>query len=104
MLNINFIRKQSANNFSRCNSYRILVLATINPSHSIINWLCFDGLVIVSTLIFTGLIAIDTQKAIEDYDNKQLDSVKIATELLLDAVNLLIDFVKISIEIIKNKD
>jgi FtsH-binding integral membrane protein len=58
----------------------------------------------VSTLIFTGLIAVDTQKAIEDYDNKQLDSVKIATELLLDAVNLFIDFVKILIELTKNKD
>lgn len=58
----------------------------------------------VSTLIFTGLIAVDTQKAIEDYDNKQLDSVKIATELLLDAVNLFIDFVKILIELTKNKE
>ncbi len=57
-----------------------------------------------STLIFTGLIAVDTQKAIEDYDNKQLDSVKTATELLLDATNLFIDLVKILIEIMKKRD
>ena len=57
-----------------------------------------------STLIFTGLIVVDTQKAIEDYDNKQLDSVKTATELLFNSINLFIDQVKILIEIKKKED
>lgn len=57
-----------------------------------------------STLIFTGLIAVDTQKAIEDYSKRTLDSVKVAVELLLDATNLFIDIVKILIKLNEKKD
>lgn len=45
--------------------------------------------------VFTALIAVDTQKAIDDYNNKELDSVKVCTELVLDITNLFIDFVKL---------
>lgn len=48
-----------------------------------------------STLIFTGLVAADTQRAIQDYQDGKLDSVQAATELLLDASNLFLDMLKI---------
>jgi FtsH-binding integral membrane protein len=64
------------------------------------------GLDIISTLastaVFTGLIIADTQKAIKDFEDKQLDSINTSVELLLDATNLLIDFIKIFTEISKN--
>jgi FtsH-binding integral membrane protein len=64
------------------------------------------GLDIISTLastaVFTGLIVADTQKAIKDFEDKQLDSINTSVELLLDATNLLIDFIKIFAEISKN--
>lgn len=56
-----------------------------------------------STVIFTGLVAADTQVAIKDYEEKKLDSINVCTELLLDATNLFIDFIKIFSHIIKNK-
>ncbi len=57
-----------------------------------------------STVIFTGLIAADTQKAIQDYSNKTLDSIKVSVELLLDATNLFIDILKILIKLNEKKD
>jgi FtsH-binding integral membrane protein len=45
--------------------------------------------------VFTALIAVDTQKAIDDYSSKELDSLKVCTELVLDITNLFIDFVKL---------
>jgi FtsH-binding integral membrane protein len=45
--------------------------------------------------VFTALVAVDTQKAIDDYSNKELDSTKVCVELLLDATNLFIDFIKL---------
>ncbi len=54
-----------------------------------------------STVIFTGLVAADTQVAIKDYAEKKLDSVNVCTELLLDATNLFIDFIKIFSQITK---
>lgn len=59
---------------------------------------------LVSTVVFTGSIAVDTRKAIEDYSNRSLDSVKVAVELLLDATNLLIDIIKILIKLNEKKD
>ena len=58
----------------------------------------------VSTVVFNGLIAVDTQKAIEYYSNRALDSVKVAVELLLDATNLLIDIIKILIKLNEKND
>ena len=55
-----------------------------------------------SVVIFSSLIAVDTQIAIQNYYDKQLDSIRASTELLLDATNLLIDFIKILGEISKN--
>jgi FtsH-binding integral membrane protein len=55
-----------------------------------------------SVIIFSSLIAVDTQIAIQDYYDKKLDSIRASTSLLLDATNLLIDFIKIFSEISKN--
>ena len=52
-----------------------------------------------STIVFTGLIVSDTQQAIKDFQDKQLDSINTSVDLLLDATNLLIDFIKILSEI-----
>ena len=57
-----------------------------------------------STVIFTGLVVADTQAAIKDYEEKKLDSINVCTELLLDATNLLIDFIKIFSRVTGNKN
>lgn len=57
---------------------------------------------LVSTGVFTGLIVADTQQAIQDFENKTLDSIKCSVNLLLDATNLFIDFIKIFTELTKN--
>ena len=60
---------------------------------------------LVSTATFTGLIVADTQQAIQDFKDKNLDSINTSLNLLLDATNLFIDFIKIFSEIMsKAKD
>lgn len=56
---------------------------------------------VVSQLVFGALIIIDTNKAVTSYYYKKLDSIGVATDLLLDATNLLINFVKILSKIAK---
>jgi len=48
-----------------------------------------------SVAIFSCLIAVDTQIAIKNYYDEKLDSINASMELLLDATNLLTDFIKI---------
>ncbi len=50
---------------------------------------------VASVGVFTALVAVDTQKAIDDYNQKVLDSTNVCVELLLDATNLFIDFIKL---------
>jgi len=49
--------------------------------------------------IFTGLIVVDTHKAIESFNNRTLDTIKSSTELVLDMTNLLVDFIKLLIRL-----
>ncbi len=56
---------------------------------------------LVSTGVFTGLIVADTQQAIKDFQDKSLDSINCSVNLLLDATNLFIDFIKIFTELTK---
>lgn len=48
-----------------------------------------------STAVFSGLVAVNTQLAIKSYEEKNLDSVGMALQLLLDATNLFINLVKL---------
>ena len=57
---------------------------------------------LVSTGVFTGLIIADTQQGIKDFQDKNLDSINTSVDLLLDATNLFIDFIKIFSEISKH--
>ena len=49
--------------------------------------------------IFTGLIVYDTHKAIDDFNNRTLDTINRSVELLLDMTNLLVDFIKLLIRL-----
>lgn len=57
---------------------------------------------LVSTGVFTALIVVDTQRALQDYKDKTLDTIGSATNMLLDATNLFIDFVKLLMKFHKN--
>jgi FtsH-binding integral membrane protein len=57
---------------------------------------------LISTGVFTGLIVADTQQAIKDFESKSLDSINCSVNLLLDATNLFIDFIKIFTELMKS--
>jgi hypothetical protein len=59
---------------------------------------------LASVGVFTALVAVDTQVAIEDYGNKKLDSINVSTQLLLDATNLFIDFIKLLNRLTGNND
>jgi FtsH-binding integral membrane protein len=48
-----------------------------------------------SVIIFSSLIAVETQVAIKNYNDKQLDSIIVSLKLLLNASILLIDFINI---------
>ena len=53
--------------------------------------------------IFTGLIVVDTQKAIQSFNNRTLDTIKSSTEMVLDMTNLLVDFIKLLIRLQKRE-
>lgn len=49
------------------------------------------GVNIISLIVFTGLIYVDTLKAIDSYNKSELNAIKCAIELVLDLVNILLD-------------
>ena len=65
------------------------------------SWMLGMGTSVLSTGIFSALIAVDTHMAIKSYKNKQLDSTGIALSVLLDITNLFLDLLKIIGELTK---
>lgn len=65
-------------------------------------WSLSLGTSVISTGIFSALIAVDTQLAIKSYEEQKLDSTGVALNVLLDATNLFLDLLKIIGEISKN--
>ena len=59
------------------------------------SWMLGMVVTILSTGIFSALIAVNTHMAIKSYENKQLDSIGIAFDMLLNITNLFLDFLKI---------
>ena len=59
------------------------------------SWMLGMGVTILSMGIFSALIAVNTHMAIKSYENKQLDSIGIAFDMLLNITNLFLDFLKI---------
>lgn len=56
---------------------------------------------IVGIITFTGLIVADTQQAIEDYNNKKMDSINTSVKLVLDSINIFIKIINILIKLSK---
>jgi len=65
------------------------------------SWMLGMGTTVLSTGIFSALIAVDTHMAIKSYEDKQLDSVGIALNILLDVTNLFLDLLRIIGELTK---
>lgn len=62
------------------------------------------GTSIISICVFSGLIYVDTLKAIESYNKLELNTLKCALELVLDMVNILLDIMNILIQILGQSD
>jgi FtsH-binding integral membrane protein len=52
------------------------------------------GVTAASLIVFTGLVEVDTQRAIENYHNRTLDTIESSLQLALDATNIFIDMIK----------
>jgi FtsH-binding integral membrane protein len=61
------------------------------------------GSSVVSITVYSGLIYVDTLKAIEQYNNDQLNSIKCAVDIVLDLANLLVNIMRIFVELSKKK-
>ena len=59
------------------------------------------GTTVLSTGIFSALIAVDTHMAIKSYEENKLDSTGIALNVLLDITNLFLDLLRIIGELFK---
>ena len=59
------------------------------------------GTTVLSTGIFSALIAVDTHMAIKSYEDNKLDSTGIALNVLLDITNLFLDLLRIIGELFK---
>ena len=62
------------------------------------------GTSLISICVFSGLIYVDTLKAIESYNKLELNTLKCAIELVLDMVNILLDIINIFLEIFGQSD
>lgn len=60
-------------------------------------FVCLISFVItfVSIIVFTGLIYVDTLRAIDSYNKIELDAIGCAINLILDLINILLDIIKI---------
>jgi hypothetical protein len=59
---------------------------------------------LLTLFIFGIMIMFDTDKAVKSYNQKKLDSIKMATELLLDVTNIFVSLIKIFIKIVEKKN
>ena len=59
---------------------------------------------IISIIVFSGLIYVDTLKAIDSYNKSELNAIRCAIEIVLDLVNILLDLFRIISYIFANSD
>lgn len=62
------------------------------------------GTSIISIIVFSGLIYVDTLKAIESYNESGLNTIKCSIEIVLDLVNILLDLIRIISCLLENLD
>jgi FtsH-binding integral membrane protein len=62
------------------------------------------GTSIISIIVFSGLIFVDTLKAIESYNKSELNAIRCAVEIVLDLVNILMDLLNILMAIFGDSD
>lgn len=62
------------------------------------------GVNIISLIVFTGLIYVDTLKAIDSYNKSELNAIKCAIELVLDLVNILLNIMELILRLISDDD
>jgi FtsH-binding integral membrane protein len=62
------------------------------------------GSSIVSVVVFSGLIFVDTLKAIDSYNKSELNAIRCAVEIVLDLVNILMDLLNILITLMGESD
>ena len=62
------------------------------------------GTSVISTIVFSGLIFVDTLKAIESYNKSELNAIRCAIEIVLDLVNILLHLLRIILSIIGDSD
>lgn len=62
------------------------------------------GTSIISVIVFSGLIFVDTLKAIESYNKSELNAIRCAVEIVLDLVNILLDLIRILSYFFANSD
>lgn len=62
------------------------------------------GTSIISIVVFSALIFVDTLKAIESYNKSELNAIRCAVEIVLDLVNILMDLLNIFMAILGDSD
>lgn len=62
------------------------------------------GINIISVIVFTGLIYVDTLKAINSYNKSELNAIKCAIELVLDLVTILLNIMDLLLKLISSDD
>jgi len=62
------------------------------------------GVNIISIIVFTGLIYVDTLKAIDSYDKSELNAIYCAIGLVLDLVNILLNIMNLILKLISYND
>ena len=62
------------------------------------------GTSLISIIVFSGLIFVDTLKAIESYNKSELNAIRCAVEIVLDLVNILLDLLRILSYFFANSD
>ena len=62
------------------------------------------GTSIISIIIFTGLIFVDTLKAIESYNKSELNSIRCSIEIVLDLANILINMMDCLMTVLASSD
>jgi FtsH-binding integral membrane protein len=62
------------------------------------------GTSIISIIVFSGLIFVDTLKAINSYNKSELNAIKCSVEIVLDLVNILLDLIQILSCLFSNSD
>jgi FtsH-binding integral membrane protein len=79
-----------------------IILSCLDFDQTVL-WLSFDTSVI-SIIVFSSLIFVDTLKAIESYNKSELNAIRCAVEIVLDLVNILMDILNILMAFFRNSD